>query len=204
MRFFNQPIGDVLAAQVPKRINNVDARRAAVALILSADEISRDATPSMLLIKRASHPDDPWSGHLAFPGGRHEADDANLVTTAQRETLEEVGVDLYSHANTQLLGQLDDLSGRARGKPVDLVISCYVFAATTRPHITPNYEVADHYWLSLSACCDSERQVRHYPRGHEGEHYAGIRVDHSGEDILWGLTYRFTCNFFAKFGVNLP
>lgn len=204
MLFLNHQIEDVLAAHTPKLIDHVGARRAAVALVLSSDVDAADRSPVMLLIKRASHPSDPWSGQLAFPGGRHEPDDRDLVTTARRETCEETGVDLDGPDGVRLLGQLDDIQGRARGKAVDLVISCFVFAMDSPPHITPNYEVADYYWLSLSACCDPERQLQFFPHGQASAPYPGIQVDPQTEDILWGLTYRFTCNFFARFGVKLP
>lgn len=60
---------------------------AAVAII----EIS-SPLKEIILIERASHPHDPWSGHLAFPGGKKEAKDQNLLDTAIRETHEEIGL----------------------------------------------------------------------------------------------------------------
>ena len=47
-----------------------------------------------LLIKRARSERDPWSGHMALPGGRRDDSDGDLLHTARRETLEETGVDL--------------------------------------------------------------------------------------------------------------
>jgi len=63
--------------------------RAAVAIVV------REGTdgPQVLLIRRADHPGDAWSGHMAFPGGREDPQDENLLATAIRETLEEVGLD---------------------------------------------------------------------------------------------------------------
>src|SRR5687767_10801396 len=98
--------------------------RAAVAVIL------RDAPSGieMLFIRRAEHPEDPWSGHMAYPGGRAEAHDPDLQATAMRETLEEIGIDLARSA--QLLGALDDIRAMARGVPVDLAITPFVFRLT--------------------------------------------------------------------------
>jgi len=58
-------------------------RRAAVALIL------RDGAAGieLLFIRRAEHPMDPWSGQMAFPGGRAEPGDRDLEATAVREDI---------------------------------------------------------------------------------------------------------------------
>src|SRR6478752_6570976 len=58
---------------------------------------------AVLLIRRAERAGDPWSGHMALPGGRREPEDADLVETARRETFEEVGLQL---ARSDLLGGL--------------------------------------------------------------------------------------------------
>src|ERR1700680_3050243 len=77
--------------------------RAAVALVLRQGARGLE----ILLIKRAEHMDDPWSGHVALPGGREEPADASLQETAVRETLEETGIDLARDG--EVLGALDDL-----------------------------------------------------------------------------------------------
>src|SRR6185295_3323821 len=64
--------------------------RAAVAAILRESATDLEA----LLIRRAEREDDPWSGHMAFPGGRRGAADRDIEETARRETLEEIGLDL--------------------------------------------------------------------------------------------------------------
>ena len=65
-------------------------RQAAVALVLREGPEG----PELLVIKRSETERDHWSGHLALPGGRVEPGDENLLATAVRETLEEVGLDL--------------------------------------------------------------------------------------------------------------
>ena len=70
---------------------------AAVALVL------RQAPAlELLLIKRSSSEDDPWSGQMALPGGRRDPADAGLQHTAIRETHEEVGLDLRAHRSPML------------------------------------------------------------------------------------------------------
>lgn len=75
--------------------------KAAVVLIL------RDGCEGteVLMMQRATHPDDPWSGQMGFPGGKIEVSDASSRAAAIRETQEEVAVDL---AASDYTGQLDD------------------------------------------------------------------------------------------------
>ncbi|MGC8661962.1 MAG: NUDIX hydrolase [Nitrososphaeria archaeon] len=61
---------------------------AAVAIIID------EGKNSTLMVKRIARPNDPWSGDVAFPGGRYSSVDGDLVRTAIRETLEETGIDL--------------------------------------------------------------------------------------------------------------
>jgi hypothetical protein len=55
---------------------------AAVAVILAG------AMADVALIRRSERPDDPWSGHMALPGGRKDPVDADLWASAERETRE--------------------------------------------------------------------------------------------------------------------
>ena len=62
--------------------------RAAVAMVLRP---AAGGASEVLLIERAEKPGDPWSGHMAFPGGRLDPSDPDPRFTAERETFEEVG-----------------------------------------------------------------------------------------------------------------
>ncbi len=59
----------------------------------------------LLFIRRAEHEDDYHGGQVAFAGGKHEPDDADLLTTALREAEEEVGIE---PDDVTVLGQLND------------------------------------------------------------------------------------------------
>lgn len=65
-------------------------KRSAVAMILQV----RAGELNILMIKRAEREGDPWSGHMAFPGGRMDKVDAHGFAVAVRETEEEVGLTL--------------------------------------------------------------------------------------------------------------
>ena len=116
---------------------------AAVAVILHDGEDGLET----LFIHRAVRVGDTWSGQIAFPGGRREPTDPDLLTTAIRETLEEIGVDL-SHA--ERLGVLDDLHPRTPVLP-PVVVRPFVFALTARPSIVISPEVQDAFWVSFRA-----------------------------------------------------
>ena len=64
-------------------------RDAAVALILRDSALGAEHSPEMLIIQRASHPNDPWSGNLSSPGGKIDPEDSCAYAAAVRETLEE-------------------------------------------------------------------------------------------------------------------
>ena len=105
--------------------------QAAVALVLRARE-----PLELLLIKRATSERDPWSGHMALPGGRHEESDPDLAATAVREALEEIGLPLHRHAKP--LGRLDDV----RTHTGDMIVRPYVWSLEEPVVLSPNAEVA--------------------------------------------------------------
>ena len=78
-------------------------RRSAVAMILREQR----GDSEILMIKRAEHEGDPWSGHMAFPGGRMEPGDRHGLDVARRETEEEVGLALAD--DEPCIGRLSDI-----------------------------------------------------------------------------------------------
>ena len=63
---------------------------AAVAILIR----ERNDDLEFFLVKRAEVEGDPWSGDMAFPGGKRCQNDEDLSETAMRETLEETAIDL--------------------------------------------------------------------------------------------------------------
>lgn len=59
----------------------------------------------MLFMKRAMRPGDRWGGHIAWPGGFLNTDEDD-VTAAQREVLEEVGIDISNAEEYVHIGAL--------------------------------------------------------------------------------------------------
>ena len=136
-------------------------RRAAVALIFRAGD---NGAPELLFIKRADYPADPWSGQVAFPGGREEAGDANLSDTAFRETREETGIDLRSDGT--LIGTLDDLRPQTAALPA-IIVRPYVVLLNREDALLLSDEVALAFWVPLSALREpgSWRSTSVYARG---------------------------------------
>lgn len=130
------------------------ARRAAVAMVLR----ERDGQLQTLMIERAIRAGDPWSGHMAFPGGMLERWDAHSLAAARRETLEEVGLD--TSRDTRVLGRLSDRVSRSHRGRLPMIITPYVFALENRPALKINYEVADTLWVPLDFLAERENRQR--------------------------------------------
>jgi len=158
------------------------ARLAAILLALRARS---DGEPELLMIKRAEAEGDPWSGHVACPGGRMEPEDRDLAVTAVRETLEETGVDVARDG--RLIGQLDDLSPRTPYLP-PIVIRPYVALVRADVEIVPSHEVARAFWVPLSSLRAPAAWglAKVSVRGRDQE----VSVFTHGEYVVWGLTER--------------
>jgi 8-oxo-dGTP pyrophosphatase MutT (NUDIX family) len=179
-----------LSESQPKRIEEERVARAAVAMVLHA---SRDGV-QLLLIQRAHRDGDPWSGHMALPGGRKDPGDIDLIHTAIRETEEEVGIDLGSDAD--VIGGLDELRAVARFHPLDLVISPFVFRLRRSVSLTLNArEVRSSVWVPLSFFQTPVAAGR-YRRELEGiaTEFPCYRYK---EYTIWGLTHRILDDFLA-------
>jgi len=182
------------AAHVPK-LASLDAEiRAAVALVASP----ADGDVRLLLIQRAESEGDRWSGHIAFPGGRVDAADPSPRHAAERETLEETGVDLR---RGEYLGRLDDVTGAFES----ILVSAFVYAISDPGPLVPNPEVKEAFWMPLSELCAPARHAERTFR------YAGqpvdvptIRVLGPEAPVLWGLSYRFLELFMRAIGREIP
>ncbi len=159
---------------------------AAVALVLRQGAEGVE----VLFIHRARNAADPWSGNIAFPGGRIEADDDDAMMAAMRETAEEVGIVLE---RDQLLGRLDD----QHGVRINVWVSCYVFVSTATVGATAADEVQHAFWYPLEQLLSSERHGRFAVDWHGEQSLVPAIKLHDDLPVLWGLTYRFISNFFA-------
>ncbi len=157
-------------------------RKAAVALIFRAGE---DGAPEILFIKRAEYPGDPWSGQVAFPGGREELGDASLADTATRETREETGIDLARDGT--FIGTLDDLRPRVTRLP-DVIVRPYVVLLERYEPLILSHEVSLAFWIPLRALNHPEswRDTQILARGIQ----INARAFHHEGHVIWGMTER--------------
>lgn len=153
---------------------------AAVAIALREGDAGIEA----LFIHRAERPGDTWSGQIAFPGGRREPGDPDLLATAIRETREEIGVDLGA---AERLGALDDMHPRTPVLP-PVVVRPFVFALAERPRLVLSAEVQDAFWVSFRALADpaARREVTIQHRGMSRTLPAYVIENRT----IWGMTER--------------
>ncbi len=171
-------IAAALAGRVPTAVADPSRKLAAVAVIFVPDP------EAVLLIRRADREGDRWSGQMAFPGGRWSPEDPDLLATAQRETREEVGVDL---SGAGLLGRLDDSAPRSQALP-PVIVRPFVFFLDCRQAVRLNHEVAEAAWIPL------EQLLR--PGVYRSFEFdaAGTRMllpgYHLEPGVVWGMTER--------------
>ena len=167
-------------------------RLAAILVVLRARE---DGEPELLMIKRAEFEGDPWSGHIAFPGGRMEPADRDLSVTAVRETREETGIDV--ERDGRLLGHLDDLRPRSPLLP-PIIIRPYVALVRSDVTIVPSHEVASAFWVPIAAL----REQGSWGMGlvHARGGRRNVSIFSHGEHTVWGLTERVLRQFLTYLG----
>ena len=150
----------------------------------AAVAIIRSLGPSetFLVLRRVTHPKDPWSGHFSFPGGRKENKDQDLLATCIRETKEETGILLDA---VQLQRRLP-LEPAGQNLQVPLWVEPFLFTIDDQPPLTLcQQEIQSACWLNARLFQDIElhKQVEMVP--------GRIIPVYPLEDYyLWGFTYR--------------
>src|SRR3990167_5155785 len=180
----------LLRSRTPMKITHEgDFVHAAVMMILSEGLEGL----SMLFIKRPESDIDAFSGHMAFPGGKMMEGDESKLATAVRETLEEIGVDLYKSG--RVIGELDDINPN-NPRAINYIVTPYISIIKEEVSIVPNlYEVEAAVWIPVKHLKDERNiAVRWRERN-------GILVEdyvYSFEKyIIWGMTGRILHRFLS-------
>ena len=186
-------IQEILSRHQPATLANA-AKKAAVAMLLSGPA----AAPEMLMIRRAQHAGDPWSGDLGFPGGKVEPEDTSARETAEREVSEEIGLCL---AESSYLGRLDDIAGAY----LPVHVACFVYHIENRVEFELNHEITNFWWIPLASFLEPERH-RQAAFTYRQQHRARPVIDlvEPEHPFLWGITYRLVEQFFALIEHPLP
>ncbi|ODV90174.1 hypothetical protein CANCADRAFT_1906 [Tortispora caseinolytica NRRL Y-17796] len=125
-------------------------RHASVAIVLRKIQ----GTYEMLLIKRAMRKSDRWSGHVALPGGKRDPEDISDRDVAERETLEELGLDLKQYCEYIGALQPQRVVSSTASKPLMLLYP-FVYLMTTPTDVRPSAdEVAMSFWVPLTILID--------------------------------------------------
>jgi 8-oxo-dGTP pyrophosphatase MutT (NUDIX family) len=187
------PLVRAMTARPSVRVELDDpARRAAVVLLVRLDESRETPASQLLLIKRATFAGDPWSGHVALPGGRREPGDPSLERTVIRETWEETAIDL--DRDGRLLGCLDDVEPRTPVLP-PIIITPFVGLVRYDVDVVASPEVAEWFWVDIAALRDPDvsrevvLEVSTGPRS--------VMSFQHGAHTIWGLTERILRQFLA-------
>lgn len=163
---------------------------AAVAVLLRGSL----ADAEVLLVRRATRAGDPWSGDMAFPGGRRGPGDVDLIATATRETFEEVGARLDRRACRGALRPVPTLAPSRRSRLTPMLVTPIVFVVEDVT-LTPNHEIAATRWVPLRAFRDPMASTIRPWR------LLGFKLSAPawklGDDVVWGLTHLMLRRLFA-------
>ena len=107
-----------------KPISDIKDADAAVALMLNS---GMNQNLMVFFVKRVENYTDPWSGQIAFPGGKRSIKDENLKQTIIRETFEETMPDLEEalwreadKGRVRISDSWDDMAGWIGADPEEL------------------------------------------------------------------------------------
>ncbi|HIG54852.1 MAG TPA: CoA pyrophosphatase [Candidatus Latescibacteria bacterium] len=187
------PLNDIHRALATRTPVTAKTPGSAVAAILQ-----EGASPQLLFIERARVKGDPWSGDIAFPGGRVETSDADLREAAERETREEIGLELRAD---HYLGRLDDLTTQTFG----IEVAAFVYRVEKANQLQLNDEVTTAFWQPFSNLTDPARQLsRTFANRGFSRHLPAIDLLGPNRPLLWGITYRFVAQLMQLAGQPLP
>ncbi|MCD1649332.1 CoA pyrophosphatase [Marinobacter adhaerens] len=168
--------------------------RASVALIVRTTE---SGGKELLFIQRARREGDPWSGDMAFPGGRLQPEDRSARAAAERETLEETGIELNRHG--RYLARLSDLITRHHSRWRPMVVTPYVFEWQGPKAVLLNHEVERVVWVPLNYLAAGENQSQlPWPTPIGTLNMPCCRYQGA---CIWGLSYSMLQELLAT-GIN--
>jgi 8-oxo-dGTP pyrophosphatase MutT (NUDIX family) len=168
--------------------------RAHVAVIIHSNS---DGNLSMITIKRSEHPLDPWSGHIALPGGMAHRGEEPL-STVTREVQEELGLSLRP---STFLGSLECFETISQRENQSLLVRPEIFFVTDPIEFNLLKPQPGEVDLILSSTFHDlllpERATK-YSLKKEGIVYK-LPARELEVGLMWGLTYRIVSHLFERF-----
>jgi len=186
---------EMIRAHQPEIRPEKSLMKAAVAVILRETEQGSE----FLMMQRAKVERDPWSGQMAFPGGKIDPEDESPKAAAIREAHEEVGVCLTEQ---EYVGQF--LYGLKVDGIFSVHVSCFVFNVQRPLELVGNHEVADMVWLPFNYLREpNNAHAFHHPQDPSVKMPA-VMIDADKEQVLWGLSLRMLAMLHELLGWPMP
>jgi 8-oxo-dGTP pyrophosphatase MutT (NUDIX family) len=161
-----------------------EGKIASVAVILKGS-----GEAQTLLIKRSERAGDPWSGQIAFPGGKSQEGDPTVKDTAAREAMEEVGVDLGRSG--RFLGYYLPF----RTHTGAMLVVPAVFELTEEVSVEVGQEAQSYLWVPTSSFSNGRASTTYTLRKAGGEER--LPAFEIGGYVVWGLTFRIASSLFG-------
>jgi 8-oxo-dGTP pyrophosphatase MutT (NUDIX family) len=170
-----------LINNLTQKLETKPCTHAGAAVAILVRPINKDL--EFFLVKRAEVDDDPWSGDMAFPGGKKNKEDNTLIDTVVREVLEETNIKL---SEKQIIGFMEPVYSSVR---TDLAVQPIVYRFNEYPKVHLNYELTKYFWVPLSQIKKAKTQA--VIKGWEGPVY---KIQ---EETVWGLTFQMLEKIFT-------
>ena len=174
------------------------ALRASVCVLVAGVEQTPGVCPSLCLVRRAKWAADPWSGHIALPGGSRTGNETP-EETVRREVREEVGISIADTAELTALPQLRiRLAGRERPLLLDSFV-CHV--AGPLPALRCSSEIDSAFWVPVTDLWNPAN-LGHLALGDQGDTlvYPAVRLR---QGTVFGITLRVLTLLSDRLGVPL-
>ena len=185
-----QPADDrlwsILSSRTPIKAPPDATRRQAAVLL----PLFRNAVDYSVIFTKRTDTLKHHKGQVSFPGGTFEPADGDLLTTALRESYEEVGI---QPRDVTILGRLDDLSTFS----TNFTISPFVGLIPHPYEFRPNpIEVAVVFDVRLSVLADPAVGHSYVRTRDDGATLVDYEY-HVGGHVIWGATARILRHFLT-------
>jgi 8-oxo-dGTP pyrophosphatase MutT (NUDIX family) len=184
------PPDDPLRSMLTRRVPSIlppDATRRQAAVLLP---LFKNASDYHLLFTKRTETLRHHRGQISFPGGSFEPTDGDLVTTALRESYEEVGI---QPEHVIILGRLDDLSTFSTNFTISPFVGLIPHPYPFRPNPV---EVATVFDVPVSALADPAVGRSYLRTRDDGATIEDYEFHVNGE-VIWGATARIIRHFLS-------
>lgn len=181
----------VLATRVPLILPPDPARRQSAVLL----PLFKHAADYHLILTKRTDTLKYHKGQIAFPGGALDPNDGDVLTTALRESYEEVGI---RPEDVTVLGRLDEMATFSTNFTIAPFVGLIPYPYAFRPN---PIEVATIFDAPLPVLADPA-VLRSYVRTREDGETVVDYEYHIGGHVIWGATARIIRHFLQLIGTT--